>query len=150
MASSGTFYNAWKQNIGRAVDLSSPPTIKITLHTSTYSPSAASHTAYGDLTNELSTGNGYTAGGLTLSSVTWTLAGGIATFGAGNAVWTASGGNIPAFRYAVMRAVGTFNSVVDPLILYYLGDTTPADIPTTPNGNTLTIAFTGASIFTLT
>lgn len=148
MASSATFYNSWKRDIGRAVDLSSA-TIKLTLHTSTYSPSASGHAVYADLTNELATGNGYTNGGLTLSSVTWSLAGSVATLAAANAVWTASGGSIPAFRYGVFRLSGTFNSAVDPLIMYVLGDTTPADIPATSSGQTLTFAFNAGGILTV-
>ncbi len=147
MASSATFYNSWKRDIARAVDLSSPPTVKLSLHTSTYSPSAT-HAVYADLSNELATANGYTNGGLSLSSLTWNLAGGVATFSAANAVWTASGGSIPAFRYGVLRLSGTFNSAVDPLILYILGDTTPADIPATSSGQTLTIAWNASGIFT--
>jgi hypothetical protein len=146
MAASGTFYNSWKRDIGRAVDLSSPPTVKMSLHTSTYAPQLT-HAVYADLGNELSTANGYTNGGLTLSSVTWSLAGGVATFAAANAVWTASGGSIPAFRYAVLRLSGTFNALVDPLILYYLCDTTPADVPATSTGQTLTLAFNSGGIF---
>lgn len=149
MASAATFYNSWKLDIGRAADLSSPPTVKVTLHTSTYSPSAASHAVYADLANELSTANGYTNGGLALSSVTWNRSGGVATFGAGNPQWTASGGSIPAFRYAVFRLSGTFNAAVDPLIMYVLGDTTPADIPATPSGQTLTFTLNSGGLFTL-
>lgn len=148
MAASITFYNSWKRDIARAVDLSSPPTVKVTLHTSSYSPSASAHAVYADLSNELATGNGYTNGGLSLASVTWTLAGAVATFSAANAVWTASGGSIPAFRYGVVRLSGTFNAAVDPLIAYILGDTTPADIPATTSGNILTFGWNAAGIFT--
>lgn len=148
MASSFSFYNSWKLNIARAVDLSTPPTIKVTLHTSLYVPNAATQAVYTDLSNELATGFGYTNGGLSLSSVGWNLAGSTATFSAGNAVWTASGGSIPAWRYAVLRVSGTFNTLVDPLVAWILGDVTPADIPATTTGNTLTIAWSANGIFT--
>jgi hypothetical protein len=149
MASSISFYNSWKRDIARAVDLSSPPTVKLSLHTSTYTPSASSHTVYADLSNELATAFGYTSGGLTLASPTWTLAGTTSTFAASNAQWSASGGSIPAHRYGVLRIVGTFNSAVDPLIAFILGDTTPADIPATPNGQTLTWTWNASGIFLL-
>jgi hypothetical protein len=149
MSSSFTFFNSWKLNIARGVDLSTPPTLKVTLHTSTYAPNAATQAVYTDLTNELATANGYTNGGLALSSVGWNLAGSTATFSAGNAVWTASGGSIPAFRYAVLRTVGTFNTLVDPLVAYMLADTTPADIPATASGQTLTLAWSALGIFQL-
>lgn len=148
MASSVTFYNSFKRDVARAVDLSTPATLRLSLHTSSYTPSLT-HAVYADLSNELSTANGYTNGGLTLSTVAWNLAGGTATLSAANAVWTASGGAIPAFRYGVLRLSGTFNSAVDPLIMYILGDTTPADIPATSSGQTLTFAFSGSGILTI-
>lgn len=150
MASSSVFYNSFKRDIARAVDLSSPPTVKVSLHTSTYAPNVSTHAVYADLSNELATANGYTNGGLALSSITWNLAGATATFSAGNPQWTASGGSIPAFRYAVWRLVGTFNAAVDPLIMYTLGDTTPADIPATSSGQTLTFTLNAGGLLTLT
>lgn len=151
MASSITFYNNWKLNIGKAVDLSVGGTtnFKVSLHTSTYVPNVTTNIVFADATNELTTANGYTAGGLGLTNPTWTLTGGTATFTtATNAIWTASGGSIVA-RYAVGRAVGTFNSLVDPLMFYILMDTTPADVTIT-SGNTLTLAWNASGIFSLT
>ena len=146
MASSATAFNSFKLNIARAVDLSTPATLKLTLHTSSYTPNAATQAVYADLSNELATGFGYTNGGLTLSSVAWNLSGAIATLSAANAQWTASGGAIPAFRYGVLRLSGTFNTLVDPLMAYILGDTTPADIPATSSGQVLTFAWSGSGI----
>jgi hypothetical protein len=57
----------------------------------------------------------------------------------GNAVWTASGTGIPAFRYAVLYYLGSLWGVTNPLIGYILCDSAPADIPLTTSGNTLTI-----------
>jgi len=48
----------------------------------------------------------------------------------------------------VMRVVGTFNSQVDPLILSWLLDTTPADVTAT-SGNTLTLQLNASGIYTL-
>lgn len=144
MAASITFYNNWKAAIAEVVPRTA--TFKVTLHTSTYT-FAATHNVYADLTNELSTANGYTNTGLALSSVTWGQTSGTATFDAADSVWTASGGSIVA-RRAVIRAVGTFNSQVDPLVASILMDTTPADITTT-TGNTLTLTYNASGIFTL-
>ena len=145
MAATFTLYNNWYEAIGREVNLSTPPTVKVSLHTSTYTPNASTHTVYADLTNELSTANGYTNGGQTLTGVTWTQSGATCNFDANNAVWTATGGPITA-RYAVVRLSGTFDSVVDPLIGYILLDSTPADVTATDT-NTLTIAWNASGIF---
>lgn len=106
-------------------------TFKITLHTSSYTPSG-SHDAYANLTNELSTANGYTNGGATLANVTWTRSSGVAKFTSDNQVWTASGGSITA-RRAVIR-----DTTADKLLGYMLLDATPADLTAT-DGNTLTV-----------
>lgn len=144
MTASVSFYNNWKAAINDAAVRAA--TIKVTLHTSSYT-FAATHNVYADLTNELATANGYTNGGQSLASITWSQTSGTATFDANDLVWTASGGSIVA-RRAVMRVVGTFNSQVDPLILSWLLDTTPADVTAT-SGNTLTIQLNASGIYTL-
>lgn len=143
-----TFYDNWRECIGREVDLDTPPSVKVTLHTSAYTPNAATHTVYADLTNELSTANGYTNGGLALSSVTWTQSSTVAIFDAADSTWTASGGSITA-RYAVLRLVGTFDGAVDPLIAYILLDSAPADVTAT-DGNPLTLQWHANGIFRIT
>lgn len=144
MAASITFYNNWKAAIAEVVPRTA--TFKVTLHSSAYT-FAATHSVYADLTNELSTANGYTSGGATLGSVTWSQTSGTATLDAADTVWTASGGSIVA-RRAVIRAIGTFNSQVDPLVASILLDTTPADVTTT-TGNVLTLQWNASGIFTL-
>ena len=145
MAASITFFNNFREAIGRAVDLSSPPTVNVSLHTSTFVPDNEADVVYADVTNELSTANGYTNGGQALGSVTWTQSTTVAIFDAADTVWTASGGSITA-RYAVLRLVGTFNAQVDPLIAYILLDTTPADVTAT-DGNTLTLQWNASGVF---
>lgn len=140
-----TFYNNWYEAIGREVDLDAPPTIKVTLHSSSYTPNAATHTVYADLSNELATASGYTNGGQALAGGVWAQSGASAAFDANNVVWTASGGSITA-RYAVLRLVGTFDSAVDPLIAYILLDSAPADVTAT-DGNTLTLTWHASGIF---
>ncbi len=148
MAASITFYQSFREYVADGTfDLNSN-TFKVSLHASTYTPNAGTHAVYADLTNELSTANGYTNGGATLGSVTWNRSGGTVTFDAADTVWTASGGSIVA-RYAVIRASGTLNGRVDPLVAYVLLDTTPADVTTT-TGNTLTLQWNASGIFTLT
>lgn len=139
-----TFYNNWKAAVNDAALRAA--TIKVTLHASTYT-FAATHSVYADLTNELSTANGYTSGGATLGSVTFSQTSGTATFDAADTTWTASGGSIVA-RRAVIRVVGTINAQVDPLIASILLDSAPADVTTT-TGNILTLAWNASGIFTI-
>lgn len=147
MTASITVYQSFAEYIADGtIDLDTD-TFKVTLHSSSYTPSASTHTVYADLTNELSTANGYTNGGGTLASVTWTRSGGTATFDAADFVWTASGGSITA-RYAVIRKDGTANAIVSPLVAYILLDTTPADVTATA-GNTFTLQWNASGIFTL-
>ena len=148
MAASLTFYNSFREYVADGtIDLDTD-TFKVTLHSSSYTPNADTHTVYADLTNELITANGYTSGGATLGTVTWNRSGGTATFDAADTVWTASGGTITA-RYAVIRKDGTANAIVSPLICYILLDTTPADVTTTA-GNTLTLQWNASGILTIT
>lgn len=65
------YRNAPAKMLNKEIDFDSD-TIKATLHTSTYSPDRAAHDYVDDLTNELATSGGYTAGGVTASSKTIT------------------------------------------------------------------------------
>jgi hypothetical protein len=147
MAASITVYQSFAEYIADGTIDMDTDTFKVSLHTSAYTPSASSHTVYANLTNELSTANGYTNGGATLASVTWNRSGGTVTFDAADVVWTASGGSIAA-RYAVIRKDGTANAIVSPLVAYILLDTTPADVTATA-GNTFTLQWNASGIFTL-
>ena len=139
------FFDAFREYMADGtIDLDTD-TFNITLHASTQALTAAGQSVYANLTAELSTANGYTSGGQALSSITWTRSGGTVTFDSADAVWTASGGSIVA-RYAVIRKVGTANSITDPLVVFCLLDSTPADVTVT-DGNSLTIQI--ANIFSL-
>ena len=138
-------YNGFSEYLGDGVMDMDNDTFKMQLHSSTYTP-AVTHDVRADLTNELATANGYTAGGATMT-VTWTRATVTVTFDANDVVWTASGGSIVA-RYAVIYD-DTPASPLDPLVAYSLLDNTPADVTVT-DGNTLTIAIHANGILTLT
>lgn len=150
MTASNTLYNSVSLRITDATNLLlATGTFKVTLHTSASNAATASNSVYADLTNELATGNGYTSGGLTLSGVAAsTVTTNDFKWTASNAVWTASGGSIPAWRFAVIRRSDTVNSLVGPVIAVILGDTTPADIPATTDGNTLTLTWDTTGIIT--
>ncbi len=82
---------------------------------------------YAEITNEVANGNGYTTGGITLTSVTWSKSGGTTTFDCANIEIEASGGDI-TFRFAVIYdATGS----PQPLVCYTTPDNTPADTTVT-------------------
>jgi hypothetical protein len=149
MTASITFYNSFRKYIADGTIDVDTDVFKVALCSSSYTPSTTAHTVYADLTNELSTANGYTSGGATLGSVTWTQSTVTLTWDAADTTWTASGGSIVA-RYAVIYKFSTTaNGITKPLVAYILMDTTPADVTTT-TGNTLTLQWNASGIYTLT
>ncbi len=136
-----TLYSKNKDDI-RINDLTGA-TVKLALVSSSYTPntdSSTGHSLWSDASgNEIANGNGYTTGGVSLSSLAATAISGGFKFSSANPSWTASGGNIPAHRYYVMYVSGTLWGMTNPLIGYFLGDSAPADIAATTSGNTLTV-----------
>jgi hypothetical protein len=144
MAATISFYNNWAEAVNDVALRSA--TLKATLHSSSYTFSATD-SVYASLTNELSTANGYTSGGVALSSVSWDQSSGTATLDAADTEWTANGGTITA-RRAVVRAIGTFNSQEDPLLFSVLMNDAPADVEAT-SGNKIILQWHASGIFTL-
>jgi hypothetical protein len=102
----------------------------------------ASNTVY-NTPADLTTANGYTAGGVSIGTITGAQAGGVFSFSGGtNPSWTASGGSIGPFEYAVLYNV---TSPTKPLIGWwdYGGPITLT------NGNTFTVSLP-SPILTLT
>ena len=127
-------------------------TVKVALVSSAWTPNvtATGNALWADVSaNEIANGNGYTTGGNTMTGLA-----AVATAGNNGyylngtiPVWTASGAGIPAHRYYVMYVVGTLWGQVNPLIGYFVGDATPADIPLTTATNTLTVTTPAAGWF---
>lgn len=132
MAASITAYNKlWRLLMTGGVDLDTD-TLKLALVTSSYTPSGA-HTQWSDASSyEVSSGNGYTSGGLTLANPV----GADATIAYDNAVWTSL---TKTFRYAVCYKSGSGGGYTNPLLFYILLDTTPNDIVC--SGSNYTIAW---------
>lgn len=146
-ASAWRRYNKFPEYLGDGtIDLDTD-TFKCALYLSTSNSATLTHTILANLTNEVANGAGYTTGGYTLLSVTWTEAAGVVTLDAADPQWTASGGPITA-RFAVIYKLGTANAVVNPLVAYCLLDTTPADVTST-DGNSLTIQINALGIATI-
>lgn len=92
-------------------------TINLTLHTSSYTPDVDTHDRRDDLTNELSTADGYTAGGVTLSGCTvgYTSATDTVFLDATDPTWTSA--SFTYRTYVVQKVAGGASSA-DPLICY--------------------------------
>ena len=89
-------------------------TLKVLL--SNTAPNTATNTVKADIT-EISAGNGYTAGGED-SQNDYTESSGTGSCTGVDIVWTASGGTIGPFRYAILYN-DTPTSPADPLIGYW-------------------------------
>lgn len=107
-------YDVYVDDLHEGVHTLGSDTLKLAL-TNT-APTVATDTQLADIT-ELGAGNGYTAGGETITIASSSQTGGAyALVGSGTVVWTASGGAIGPFRYLVF-----YNDTAtgDPLIGYY-------------------------------
>ena len=118
-------------------------TIKATLHTTTYAPNVDTDELFAAATNELSTANGYTAGGVTLGTktVVYDAPSGVTTFDCADFSWTASGGSL-VFRYVVF-----WRDATDDVLIGYL-DVTGSGNFTLNDGNTFTVATGASGLFT--
>ena len=120
---------------------------RIALVASTWTPAPTTNHVWADVSaNEIANGNGYTTGGGAMTGVALSDTSGVVKFTSSAYVWTASGTGIPAWYYGVVYYLGTLNSLVNPLVGYFLGDATPADVPLTTSGNTLTITPSASGI----
>lgn len=142
-------YNLAKKRIGDGThDLDDTTNWKAALFLSTSNCNTLSvgTAVYGDLTNEHANANGYTTGGVALTSVVFTESGGVVTWDCDDATWTAAGGSIVA-RFVVIYRNATVNGIVKPLLAIALLDTTPAD-RTATTGNTFTVQMSTSGLFT--
>ena len=134
-------YNQFVEDLGNAVHdlVGTQHTLKVAL-TNT-APNVSTHNVLADIT-EISGGNGYTSGGADTQN-DGSESSGTLTVTAVDIVWTASGGTIGPFRYAVLYN-DTPTSPADPLIGYW--DYTSSI--TLQIGETFTVDF-GASLLTI-
>jgi hypothetical protein len=132
-------YEVFSENLSEKVHNLDTDVLKIAL-TNT-APNAATHGVLADIT-EISAGNGYTAGGTDTQNAT-SRSGGTTSITGVDVVFTASGGTIGPFRYAVLYN-DTPTSPADPLIGYWdYGSAVTLQI-----AETFTVDF-GTSMFTV-
>lgn len=131
-----TFPNGARTSILSAVFNMPSDSFKVALLASS-SNIGASSTTFAGVTGELSTANGYTAGGFAVSLVLAGTTSVTVSFNT-NPTWTAVGGNIVA-RWAVLYEVG------GNVLAYVLLDSTPANVTASPGGTpTLTVKGDGS------
>lgn len=131
-----TKFQDFSEQLCRGVHNFGSHTFKVML---TLTAPAATNTVKADLT-EIAGGNGYTAGG-TASTIGISESGGTTTVTASDVTFTASGGAIANFRYAVLY---NDTSASDNLVAFWdYGSTV-----TLNSGDSFTVDF-GASLFTL-
>ncbi len=91
-------FNVFVQDVGRKVHNLNSDSLKIML---TNTAPVATNTVLANLV-DLATANGYTAGGTAVGGTSYTQVSGTATLAASTVVFTASGGAVGPFRYAVV------------------------------------------------
>jgi hypothetical protein len=135
-----TFLQAFDKEIDYLADV-----MKVTLHTVTYVPAQDTDDYMNDATNELSTANGYTAGGGTLATKVndYTAGTNVNKFSADDFVWTATG-TLTA-RVAVVSDSTPGTAATNPLMTYHLSD---ADISATDAAWTFDIPAAGFATIT--
>lgn len=141
-ATAWTLFNKAKKKIGNGTIQLGVNTLKMQLHTSASNCSTATLSTAASVTNEVANGNGYTTGGATLASVTWTTGASAAQYrlDAADPVWTATGGTIPNIKFALIK-----NSAGQAICWSKL---TTAQFTLAQN-NTLTVQFSANGVFTL-
>lgn len=135
-------FDQFTEDIAKGVHNLSTGALKVML---TLVAPVAANSVKIDLT-EIASGNGYTAGGTALTTVSAEQTSGVLKLVADDVVFTASGGSIANFRYVVLYN-DTPTVPADPLIGFYdYGSTVTLAV-----GETLTVDFSAASgILTIT
>lgn len=111
----GVKYYEFKEDLGKKVHDLDADVLKIAL-TNT-APNVSTHAVLGDIT-EISAGNGYSAGGSVVASNAYSQTAGVGKLTGTDVLFTASGGAIAQFRYAVLYN-DTPASPLNPLICYW-------------------------------
>ena len=126
-------------------------TVKIHFLTSAYVPDATTtgNSVLASITANQISGGGY-SNGITLTGVAATAVANGWSLTSNNVTVSAVGSTLPAWRYAVLAVSGTLWGKTDPLIGYFLGDNTPADIAAINDGSSYPINMPAGGWFQLT
>lgn len=147
-ATAWTFYNEAKKKIGNGTIVLDSGIFKMQLHTSASNASTATLSIASEVDNEIAVAGGYAAGGRTIAGVVWTIAGDPSSvkWDATDLIFTASGANLSNVKFAVIHnSVGSATS--GHLLCWSRLSSSQFSVT---SGNTLTIQFASAGVFTLT
>ena len=143
-ASQFAVFHTFKARLGqKLIDLDTDD-IKCALLTSSWTPDLAAHANWADISANEIVKDGYTAGGLSVTNLSFTNAAGTVTFDCDDPAWTAGASGIAA-RYTAFYDNTDANKT---LLTYSLLDTTPADHSVT-NGQVFLITLPATGIFQL-
>lgn len=109
-------YGTAQKHLDADVDWASD-TIKGSLHSSSYTPTQATDEFFTSATNELTTLNGYTAGGQTLASKSVTVTSLVTAYKAAALSWSVASGETLQARWLVIRK-DTGTAGTSPLLAY--------------------------------
>jgi hypothetical protein len=154
-ATAWAFFNKAKKQLSQnsnGIRLDGTGKFKLSLHTSASdlntSASARVLSTMTGIGGEITAQGGYAAGGRTLAGIAWTLIGdpGSVKWDATDLVFTANGANLSNIKFAVIHLSNTSVTSGYPICWSKLS-TSQFSVT---SGNTLTIQFAAAGIFTLT
>ena len=126
-------FNCFVQNVAHALHDMQTGTAQVYKVYLTNTAPSASNTVY-NTPADLSTANGYTAGGVSIGTIAGAQTSGTFSFAGGtNPAWTASGGSIGPFEFAILY---NSTSSTQPLIGWW----DYGGAITLTNGNTFTVS----------
>jgi len=148
-ATAWTFYNEAKKKLGQVtggIRLDSG-TFRMSLFMSASDASTATQSLLSELSSEIAAQGGYAAGGRSIQGVAWTIAGDPSSvmWDATDLVFTANAANLSNVKFAVVHYSTSAGG--GPLLCWSRLSTSEFSVT---SGNTLTIQFATAGIFTLT
>ena len=142
-ASAFLFYNEAKKYIGNGTIQLGTSALKLKLTTSASNASTFTLSTFASVTGEIGTSGGYVANGKALATMAWTVGASAKQykFDADDLIWTATGGPLTNVKFGVVGISGGKALCWSKLSTAQF---------TVTIGNTLTIQFNSAGLFTLT
>lgn len=140
-------YNLAKKKIGNTTLNLASTAFRITLHTSASNAATLTLGVYGSLTGEVTEANGYSSSGKALANEVWTVGASAKQykFDADDVIWTATGGAINNIKFCDIWISGASAGARHLLCNASL---TSSQF-NLASGNTLTLQFASAGVFTL-